>query len=107
MNAKQLGILVLLVDFLGLEAYAVWRYGYVGVFELLFANAATAVAFTDLCIALGLVMLWMWQDARGRGTSILPYVVLTLGLGSVGPLLYLFVREASVPRRALVAARAS
>src|SRR5262245_9172396 len=106
MNAKQLGILVLLVDFLGLEAYAVWRYGYVGVFELLFANAATAVAFTDLCIALGLVMLWMWQDARGRGTSILPYVVLTLGLGSVGPLLYLLVREASVPRRALVAARA-
>jgi len=106
MNSKQLGILVLLIDFLGLEAYDVWRYGFAGIFELLFANAATAVAFTDLCIALGLVMLWMWQDARARGTSVLPYVILTVGLGSVGPLLYLLVREASVPRRALFAARA-
>ena len=107
MNGKRLGILVLLLDFVGLEAYAVWQYGYRGVFELLFANAATAVAFVDLCIALGLIMLWMWRDARERGTSIVPYAVLTVTLGSVGPLLYLLVRETGVPRRTLVAARAS
>ncbi len=107
MNAKQLGLLVLLLDFAGLEAYAVWHYGYVGVFEMAVANAATTVLFVDLSIALGLVMLWMWQDARARGASILPYLVLTLGLGSVGPLLYLFVREGTAPRRVLAPARAA
>ena len=71
MNAKQLGLLLVLADFAGLEAYAVWQYGYVGVFQLVLANAATVVAFADLCIALGLVMLWMWGDARERGISIL------------------------------------
>jgi len=107
MNGKQLGLLLVLADFAGLEAYAVWKYGYVGVFQLALANAATGVAFADLCIALGLIMLWMWRDARERGVSVLPYVVLTLGLGSVGPLLYLIRREGRAPVRAARLATAS
>jgi len=108
MNAKQLGLLVLLLDVAGLDAYAIWRYGFVGVFEMAVANAATTALSVELGIALALVVRWMWQDARARGASIVPYVVLTVGLGSIGPLLYLLVREASAaPGRGLVAARAS
>ena len=107
MNGKQLGLLGLLVGMVGLDAYAISQFGYLGLFDAMFENVATVLASADMVIALGLVTVWMWQDARDRGTSIVPYVVLTLALGSVGPLVYLLVREASVPRRAFVAARAS
>ena len=99
MNAKQLGLSLVLLDFSGLTAYALYHYGVVGVFELMTANAVTVMAFADLVIALSLVVLWMWQDARERGASATPYVVLTLAFGSVGPLLYLIRREAGVSRR--------
>jgi uncharacterized protein DUF2834 len=95
MNAKRLLLGFVLLDFSGFSAYAVYQYGLVGVFEQAFANTATTLLFTDLSIALSLVMLWMWQDARERGVSVIPYVLLTFGLGSVGPLLYLFRREAA------------
>lgn len=89
MNWKRLFAALVLADFSALTAYAVYEYGYVGFFELVFANAVTVTLFADLFIALSLVMVWMWNDAKKRGISALPYVLLTLGLGSVGPLLYL------------------
>ena len=63
MNAKQLGLSVVLLDFSGLTAYALYQYGVVGVVELETANAVTVAAFADLVIALSLVVLWMRQDA--------------------------------------------
>ena len=99
MNAKQLGLSVVLLDFSGLTAYALYHYGVVGVVELETANAVTVAAFADLVIALSLVVLWMRQDARERGASVAPYVVLTLALGSVGPLLYLIRRDSGLSRR--------
>jgi len=95
MNAKQIGLSVLLADFLALSAYAVYQYGYIGIFELMTANAATVAGFVDLVIALSLIVAWMVRDARARGVSSLPYVLLTLALGSVGPLVYLIRRLAS------------
>ena len=108
MNAKQLGLSVVLIGFAALNAYVVYQYGYVGFFRLVLANAATVAALVDLTIALSLVTLWMWQDSRERGMSPLPYVVLTLTLGSIGPLLYLIRREGAAPVRTLgTVARAS
>jgi hypothetical protein len=95
MNAKQIILGLVLLDFTGLTAYAVYSYGLVGFFDAVTANVATTCAFADLLIALSLIMVWMWQDARDRGWSPMPYVLLTLGLGSVGPLVYLIRREAS------------
>jgi len=99
MNAKQLGLSVVLLDFAGLTAYATYQYGVVGIVEAVTANAVTVTALADLVIALSLVLVWMWQDARERGTSLVPYVVLTLFFGSVGPLLYLIRRESGLSRR--------
>lgn len=94
MNAKQLGLGFVLADFSALVGYAVYHYGYVGCFEAMTANAATLAFLADLVIALGLVSLWVMQDARSRGESGLPWVMLTAVLGSPGALLYLIRREA-------------
>jgi hypothetical protein len=56
-------------------------------------------------IALTMVLVWMWRDARARGVSPLPYVLITLALGSVGPLLYLIRTASSAPARAPLGAR--
>src|SRR5262245_56440654 len=92
MNAKQLGLEAILFGYSAFTAYAVYQYGYIGLLEQGLANAATIQIFLDLTIALSLVLLWMWQDARKQGISPLPYIVLTLTLGSIGPLLYLLRR---------------
>ncbi len=100
MSAKRIGLSLLLIGFLGLSLYAVGQYGYVGFFAAAaFANVATFTVFTDLVIALSLVMVWMWADARERGVNPIPYVVLTFVLGSVGPLLYLLRRAGHAPAR--------
>ena len=45
----------------------------------------------DITIALVLVLTWMARDARHNGRRFLPYLLLTLGAGSIGPLLYLLL----------------
>jgi hypothetical protein len=89
MNWTRIALSFVLVDFSALTAWAVAEHGPAGVLALALANTVTVTLFVDLAIALGLVAVWMWQDARDRGVTPLPYVVLTLTLGSVGPLLYL------------------
>jgi len=94
MNAKQVALEVALIGFTALTAYAVYQHGYVNFFEeMLTTSLVTITSFVDLSIALGLILLWLWQDARERNISPLPYVILTVALGSVGPLLYLIRRE--------------
>jgi hypothetical protein len=93
MNTKQIVLAIVLADFAALTGYAVYAHGFAGFFALATANLATLTAFADLCIALGLIAMWMWQDARDRGWSPLPYLLLTLTLGSIGPLVYLIRRE--------------
>jgi len=44
--------------------------------------------FSELVIALTLVMVWMWRDAKNSGRSAWPWIVVTLAVGSFGPLLY-------------------
>jgi hypothetical protein len=95
MNAKRIGLGIILVDFIALNAWVIYQYGYVGFFTAMFANIATIAVFVDLTIALSLIAYWMWQDARKEGRAFLPYFLLTLTLGSVGPLLYLIRRVGS------------
>jgi hypothetical protein len=88
-TGRRIALGIVLASFMALTAYAIERYGFAGSLELCFANAATTTLFVDACIALGLVVMWMVEDARTQGRSWLPYALLTLVFGSVGPLVYL------------------
>jgi hypothetical protein len=99
MSEKQIGLSLVLVGFTALTALAVYEYGYIGFFEVELSSLPGVTVFVDLVIALSLVLAWMWRDARERGMSVLPYVALTLTLGSVGPLLYLIRREGRLAQR--------
>jgi hypothetical protein len=86
-------LLVTLVLFGALTAAALWQHGYWGIFEPHLRSFGGAQVFVDLLIALALVLVWMWHDAKAAGRSIWPWIVLTLAAGSFGPLLYLLTRK--------------
>lgn len=91
---------LVLLDFLAVTAWAVSVHGIVGFVEALGANAATTALTADLMIALGLITVWMWRDAKARGRNVLPYLGLTATLGSVGPLVYLLLGDRTAGERA-------
>lgn len=100
MNLKLIGLAFLLADFVALTAYAVYHHGYLAFFDLHAASAIQVQILIDLVIALSFVMVWMWKDARARGIAPLPFTVMTLFLGSIGPLVYMIWREVAQTREA-------
>jgi len=88
LNRRTLAI-VLLIPFSLLTLYAVLEVGYIGIFDYHRHSPAGWQVFTDLVVALILVLSWLIVDARKSGRNPWPWVVATLFLGSIGPLLYL------------------
>ncbi len=86
-------IVVILVLFGALTAAALWQHGYWGILAPHFQSVGGGQVLADLVIALSLVMVWMWRDARASGRNIWPWLVLTLVAGSFGPLGYLLTRR--------------
>ncbi len=78
---------LVLIDFLALTGYVLYHYG-LGFLDVVVSNSVTALITFDLLIALSMISVWMWRDARSRDINPWPYVVLTLCTGSAGPLLY-------------------
>jgi hypothetical protein len=93
MNRKQIALSVVLIAFGVLEAYAIETYGYFGFFQALLGSLAGIVTGIDLVIALVLFAVWMSDDAPRYQMSPIPYLLVTLALGSLGPLLYLIRRS--------------
>jgi hypothetical protein len=106
MNWKQIGLGIVLLGFSLLTAECVYQYGYLGFFRMAASNIVSITLSADVVIALTMIAVYMGNDARERGISPVPYLLLTLTLGSVGPLLYLIRRSsdasANVPRAAQV-----
>ena len=100
MNRKQLVLSAALIILLAMDAYSVYLYGYIGFFQMVVATFAGVTAFVDLMIALVLILVWMSDDARQRNVSTIPYLVVTIALGSIGPLLYLIRRFSDRTERA-------
>ncbi len=98
MSIRGYLVAVVLLAFLGFTTSVVSDYGYVGFFRELLASSVGIQAFTDLVIALSLVLLWMRTDAKANGLPFGPYLAVTLVIGSVGPLAYLLHRELRLTR---------
>jgi hypothetical protein len=92
------------VDFLALNIYLIATFGYLGAYaeilKVATENLGATLIAVDLCIALGMAMVWMWNDAKAHGRNVWGYLLLTLALGSLGPLLYLLLTPAPAPERA-------
>jgi len=89
-------LLVLTLALFGaLSAAALVHHGYWGIIAPHFRTFGAGQVFADLVIALVLVMVWMWHDARAHGRSAWPWIAVTLAAGSFGPLLYLLTRRPS------------
>ena len=86
-------LIVTLILFGALTAVALWIHGFWGILAPHFQSFGAGQVFTDLVIALTLVTIWMWRDARASGRAIWPWIVLTLVAGSFGPLIYLLTRK--------------
>jgi len=99
MNRNALLLAIVLLDFVALSLWVLADVGYVGLFQFQLSSPAGIQVLVDLVLSCSLIMLWMFRDARERGAAFLPFALLTLTLGSIGPLLYLLVRELSAARR--------
>jgi len=85
-------LLVVTTLFSLFTAWVIWQTGLSGFFAQLFSSPAGWQIFADICIALFLVLSWMRRDARDRARLFWPWALLTVALGSIGPLLYLLTR---------------
>lgn len=88
-------LVVILILFGALSGAALWQHGYWGIFVPPFQSLNAGQILADLVISLTLVTVWMWHDARATGRNIWPWIVVTLALGSFGPLLYLLTRRST------------
>ncbi len=86
-------IVITLILFGALTALAVWQDGITGIFASILDSFGSAQIYVDLVIALVLIMVWIWGDAKATGRNPWPWIVATLLVGSFSPLLYLLSRK--------------
>jgi len=90
---KEPLLMLAVIALAAITGVALWQDGLVGIFGAITHSYGSMQIFTDLVIALTLVMVWMWRDAMNTGRNIWPWILLTLAAGSFGPLLYLLTRK--------------
>jgi hypothetical protein len=104
MSSRLILLLLVTGAFGALTALALMDVGYLGIIAPHFRSWGGAQVFFDLVIVAVLACLWMIGDARERGSSVWPFILITLVAGSFGPLLYLVVRELRHPVRSTASA---
>ncbi len=91
MNTKQIAVGIVWLAFATLTVVVFLHDGR-AVFALPFDSLTNTAGTIDLFIELTLVSIWMYQDARKRGRSAIPFIAISAVFGSLGPLAYLFFR---------------
>lgn len=87
-------IATILILFSLYTGWIVWEFGYISVFEVAFREHPTTQAVVDLWIACGLLFFIMILDNQRSGRSfrkVLPFAIVTILAGSIGPLFYFLV----------------
>jgi hypothetical protein len=104
MSHRSIMLVLVIVAFGALSALALQDVGYFGIIAPHFRSWGGAQVFADLTILAVLFCIWMVRDARSRGVAAWPFILMTVFLGSFGPLIYLVVRELREPvgQKALV-----
>lgn len=92
MNLKKLALFVILADFVAFTLWVLAKGGNLGQVMMLFRAPWAMQVALDLVLALSLVSVWLWTDARKRGRNPLPWVIATCITGSIAPLTYLLLR---------------
>jgi drug/metabolite transporter (DMT)-like permease len=95
MKNRRLLAIAILIPFTLLTVYAVAEVGYIGLIDYHRHSPAGWQVFTDLVVALILVLTWLIPEARRTGRNPWPWVAATLFLGSIGPLLYMATDRSS------------
>ena len=98
MSTKKWLGLALLVLLTPVTIFAGATVGYMGVINHQLADPGGWQVLTDLVCALILVTSWMILDARQAGRTVWPYIVLTIVMGSYGPIAYLLLSPARQPQ---------
>ena len=91
MNVEQLVVGIVWLGFAALTI-AIFAVEGSAALAIPYPRLASIGVTVDLFIELVLVGIWMYFDARKRGKSAIPFILITLVLGSLGPLTYLFLR---------------
>ncbi len=85
--------LIILIPFTLLSGYAMAQVGYLGILDYNRYSPAGWQVFTDLVIALVLVLSWLVPEARKKNRNPWLWVLATVLTGSFGPLLFLLTNK--------------
>ncbi len=102
MTKKEIVLWIVLADFVALTGYTIFTESYLAfvpfVTEMATGSFWGLQLLVDFVLAVAIGLGFVLFDARRRGLTAWPFVVLTLTLGSIGLLGYLVYRErASAP----------
>lgn len=97
MNRRTLSTIIL-VPFLALTGWALLNGGIMGILNTHRTPGGMQV-FVDLIISLLLLLTFLVPHARERGRNPWVWALLTLGLGSIAPLLYFVTDPGGTPGR--------
>ncbi len=93
MSIRLIVLLLVIAAFGVLSALALMSVGYFGILAPHFRSWGEGQVLADLVILAVMTCVWMRRDARERGLAAWPFVLVTVFLGSFGPLFYLVARE--------------
>lgn len=98
MTPARTGLFFVLVGFVAFSLWAVAAGGGLEGLIALHASSPWAIQiFLDLVLALSIVCVFVWRDARARGANPWPWIAATLLTGSIAPLTYFLVRPGAQP----------
>jgi hypothetical protein len=89
MPGIKIALWLVTAAFVSFSLWVLMQIGYFGIWQGGFASLGSTQITLDLIIACTLVMGFIARDCRARGRAWWPWALMTLVLGSIGPLVYL------------------